>query len=117
MTSDRYAPCVWRTQLKPAMHDSEIHCPIRGSGHARTGERPLKNILRIAFAILMVAVAAAIFAPPPLLAQVLPTAVLEGTVTDPSGAVIPSASVEVVDTATSVKKQTISDAQGRFMLS
>lgn len=53
----------------------------------------------------------------PLSAQVVPTATLNGMVTDPSGAVIPSAKVQVVNMATQVKKQTVSDAQGRFLFS
>lgn len=54
---------------------------------------------------------------PCLSAQGVPTAALNGVVTDPSGAVIPSAHVQVVNMATGVKNQTTSDAQGRFMFS
>lgn len=51
---------------------------------------------------------------PHLSAQVVPTTTLNGTVTDPSGAVIPSATVEAVNTATGVKRQTMSNAQGQY---
>lgn len=54
---------------------------------------------------------------PSLSAQVVPTATLNGMVTDPSGAVVPSAKIQVVNMATEVKKQTVSDAQGRFLFS
>lgn len=50
----------------------------------------------------------------PALAQIVPTASLDGAVTDPSGANIPSASVEIVNTGTRVTKQMNTDAQGRF---
>ncbi len=52
-----------------------------------------------------------------LSAQVVPTATLNGLVTDPSGAVIPSATVQVVNMATGVSRQAVSDSQGRFMFS
>lgn len=52
-----------------------------------------------------------------LLAQILPTATLTGAVTDPSGAVVPSATVQIVNTGTRVTNQTKSDAQGRFLFS
>src|SRR6185437_4552040 len=50
----------------------------------------------------------------PALAQIVPTASLDGAVTDPSGANIPSANVEIVNTGTRVTKQMNTDAQGRF---
>jgi hypothetical protein len=52
-----------------------------------------------------------------LYAQVVPTATLTGSVTDPTGAVIPSATVQAVNMATNVSKQAVSDAQGRFLFS
>lgn len=54
---------------------------------------------------------------PSLCAQVVPTATLNGAVTDPTGAAIPFAKIQVVNMATEVKKQAISDAQGRFLFS
>lgn len=65
--------------------------------------------------ILITAVLCA--AVPSISAQVVPTAILNGEVTDPTGAVIPSAKIQVVNMATQVKKQTVSDAQGRFLFS
>ncbi|HZQ54733.1 MAG TPA: carboxypeptidase regulatory-like domain-containing protein [Bryobacteraceae bacterium] len=50
-----------------------------------------------------------------LWSQVVPTASLNGTVTDPSGAVVPSCTVELVNTATHVSKQIATDTQGRFL--
>src|SRR5581483_3423892 len=46
--------------------------------------------------------------------QIVPTASLEGAVTDPSGANIPSADVSIVNTGTKVGKQMKTDSQGRF---
>ncbi|HEX5283390.1 MAG TPA: carboxypeptidase regulatory-like domain-containing protein [Bryocella sp.] len=46
--------------------------------------------------------------------QIVPTATLEGAVTDPSGANIPSANVAIVNTGTGVTKQMSTDSQGRF---
>ena len=46
--------------------------------------------------------------------QIVPTASLEGAVTDPSGANIPSASVEIVNVGTRVTKQMSTDSEGRF---
>jgi hypothetical protein len=47
----------------------------------------------------------------------VPTATLTGSVTDPSGAVISTAKVEIIDTSTHVTQQTTADAQGRFQFS
>src|SRR5690348_8665666 len=49
-----------------------------------------------------------------LLSQVVPTASLSGTVTDPAGAVVPSVRVELVNTATQVSKDVTADQQGRY---
>jgi hypothetical protein len=48
------------------------------------------------------------------LGQIVPTASLEGAVTDPSGANIPSANVQIVNVGTRVAKQMSTDSQGRF---
>lgn len=72
------------------------------------------QMVRVAKGVLSLVVALGLFAPSTLLAQIVPTATLTGTITDPSGAVIPSAPVQVVNTATRVAKETASDAQGRF---
>jgi hypothetical protein len=52
-----------------------------------------------------------------LSAQIVPTATLTGSVTDPSGAAVPSATVKIVNTSTQVTKETKADAQGRFLFS
>jgi hypothetical protein len=50
-----------------------------------------------------------------LFAQSAPTTSLSGTVSDPSGAVIPSASLELTNTGTHWTRKADSDAQGRFL--
>jgi hypothetical protein len=72
---------------------------------------------RGALTVLLAAIFFGAVAAPFLSSQVLPTATLDGAVTDPSGAVIPGAAVQAVNVATSVTKQTTSDAQGRFQFS
>lgn len=71
-------------------------------------------LARCAFLPLIVAV---LLMPSVLWAQIVPTATLAGSVTDPSGAVIPSAAVQLVNVATHVTKATTADAQGRFQFS
>lgn len=51
----------------------------------------------------------------PLFAQV--SAVVSGTVTDPSGAVVPSAAVIATNTETGAVRETISDGAGRYQMS
>jgi hypothetical protein len=46
--------------------------------------------------------------------QVVPTASLAGNVTDPAGAVVPSVTVELLNTATQVSKSVLTDQQGRY---
>lgn len=72
------------------------------------------RLARTAFSILIVL---GLLVPSTLLAQVVPTATLAGAVTDSTGAVIPSATVQIVNTATRVTQDTTSDAQGRFLFS
>src|ERR1700760_1226164 len=50
-----------------------------------------------------------------LSAQVV-TASLEGTVKDPSGALVPAAKVQVINTATNVQNPATTNAEGRFFL-
>jgi hypothetical protein len=42
------------------------------------------------------------------------TSSLSGTVTDPTGAVIPNASITIVNSQTGLQRQASSDAQGRY---
>ena len=66
---------------------------------------------------LIVLTGLGLLVPLTLLAQSVPTATLTGSVTDPAGAVIPSATIQFVNTATQVAQETSSDAQGRFLFS
>jgi hypothetical protein len=50
----------------------------------------------------------------PFLSALGQNAQIAGTVTDPSKAVIPNASIEIVETATQVKWETISNGDGRY---
>src|SRR5436305_7587777 len=46
--------------------------------------------------------------------QVVPTASIAGTVTDPAGAVVPAVTVELLNTATQLAKSVVTDQQGRY---
>lgn len=48
-------------------------------------------------------------------AQQITTGTIQGTVTDPSGAVLPGASVEARNTATNMSRTTVTDADGRYI--
>src|ERR1700736_2438930 len=50
------------------------------------------------------------------LAQSASTGTLTGTVTDPTGAVIPGATVTVTDVATKAQRTTISNKDGQYVL-
>src|SRR5581483_11437206 len=64
---------------------------------------------KVAFASFMILMAGSL-----VFGQVVPTASLTGNVTDPAGAVVPSATVELVNTATQVSKTVTADSQGRY---
>lgn len=66
-------------------------------------------------AALLLAIVLGFLAPYVVAAQIVPTATLAGSVTDPSGAIIPTATVQIVNTATQVAKDTPVDNQGRFL--
>ncbi|MGH9661424.1 MAG: carboxypeptidase-like regulatory domain-containing protein, partial [Bryobacteraceae bacterium] len=53
--------------------------------------------------------------PPPAPAQVLYGS-LVGTVTDPSGAVVPRATITITNTATGLTREAVGDEGGRFAL-
>jgi hypothetical protein len=72
---------------------------------------------RLAKAALSILIVLGMLVPFSLRAQIVPTATLSGSVTDPTGVFIPSATVQVVNTATRVTQQTTADAQGRFLFS
>src|SRR5437762_6903208 len=65
---------------------------------------PLSTIALLAFAILTA----------PVLAQ--STGTIQGTVTDPSGAVVPNAQVTAINTGTNTTRVTQSDASGNYLL-
>jgi len=65
---------------------------------------------RVAFAVL----AATLLTGAVMWSQVVPTASLAGNVTDPAGAVVPSVTVELLNTATQVSKTVVTDQQGRY---
>ena len=97
-----------------------------GGGRAEQGNRvdrsshPLvlqRSPWRLAKTVLFAFIALGLLLPSVLLAQIVPTATLAGAVTDPTGAVVPSAAVQIVNTATQVTKETTADAQGRFLFS
>src|SRR5437764_2888972 len=75
--------------------------------HAIAGESNMKNALLIS--LLLRIVQAAVYA------QVT-TAKFYGTVTDPTGAVIPSASVTLTNEQTGATRSTITDGAGDFVL-
>jgi len=72
------------------------------------------HLATITFAIL---IALGLLVPSVLPAQIVPTATLTGLVSDPTGAVVPSAAVQIVNAGTQVTQETTSDAQGRFLFS
>jgi hypothetical protein len=63
------------------------------------------------------AVCLSLIAGGPLAAQIAPTTTLSGTISDLSGAVIPNAEADLVNTATKFIKHAKSDGQGRFLFS
>ena len=67
--------------------------------------------------VLFFLIALGLLLPRPLAGQIVPTATLAGSVTDPTGAVVPSATVQIVNTATQVTKDATADAQGKFQFS
>src|SRR5262245_39347238 len=72
----------------------------------------MKRILR-AFAALSL-MAAALACISPAVAQITTTGI-RGLVRDPNGAVVPSATVKVKDTATGVEQTTVSSSNGGFL--
>ena len=72
---------------------------------------------RLAKTALMTLIALSLLVASVLSAQIVPTATLTGSVSDPSGAVVPSATVQIVNAETQVAQQSTSDAQGRFLFS
>src|SRR5215472_4782341 len=67
--------------------------------------------LRVVFAVLL----ALILAPAVILAQSSSTATVSGTVTDPKGATVPSAAVELLDTATNESRSQATNDTGYYL--
>ncbi|MEB2364229.1 MAG: TonB-dependent receptor [Bryobacteraceae bacterium] len=67
------------------------------------------------FAALILLAAVGWFSKQPLQAQVLYGSII-GTVSDPSGAVIPDAKIQITNTATGLVRDTVADGSGRFSI-
>src|SRR5437868_5133549 len=76
----------------------------------RTMQRNYLTILYLALAILGV-----LFCASPIMAQGVDTALLRGTVTDSTGAVIPNVVVTMTNVATGVSEKRATDAGGRYL--
>ena len=63
---------------------------------------------------VLAAIAATLLTGTAVWSQVVPAASIAGTVTDPAGAVVPSVTVELQNTATQVSKSVVTDQQGRY---
>ena len=74
--------------------------------------RPLRRLMRL---ILAVSVTAFTLIPAGVRAQIAGTANIQGTVSDPTGAVVAHASVALTNEATQVKRTTVSDASGVYL--
>jgi hypothetical protein len=83
--------------MKPDIHPGLRGCPPRG--------------------LLAIAVSFAVFLAPALLAQTAGEGSIQGTVTDPSGAVVAQAKVSALDVATGVTTAATTTANGFFLIS
>src|SRR5215470_11243210 len=72
----------------------------------------MKRVLATALSLLLVSTFGYSAAAP----QAQGTATINGTVHDPSGAILPGVEVTATQTATNVSRQTISDERGNFVL-
>ena len=71
---------------------------------------------RIALGSLAVAVFLIVASPTPLRGQAVANAQIQGLITDPSGAVVPNASVTAKQTETGFVRTTVTDASGTYVL-
>ena len=71
---------------------------------------------RLVFAASLASSAALLGAPPPAGAQSVSTAQLNGVVKDPSGAIIPGATVTATDASKGFTRSAVSDGQGNYQL-
>jgi hypothetical protein len=90
---------------------SSPHLPLSKGRPHKKGEVPPMNFLRRA----ALSVLASVLMAGVMFSQTqITTGVIQGTVLDPSGAVIPSASVEAHNLDTNVRQAAVSDENGRF---
>ncbi|HEX4037508.1 MAG TPA: carboxypeptidase-like regulatory domain-containing protein [Acidobacteriaceae bacterium] len=73
---------------------------------------PKTIVWRVGFSALMALV---LVLPCALTAQLVPTATLSGAVTDQTGALVPSAAIQLVNNGTGVSTATTSDSHGRYL--
>jgi hypothetical protein len=78
--------------------------------HRKTPERRFRFFARFGALIAL-----AFVLPCAMTAQLVPTATLTGSVTDPTGAVVPSAKIQLVNSGTQVTTSATSDNQGRYL--
>jgi hypothetical protein len=88
------------------MQDPATKSVVQPAAHAA---RWYELLVRLSFLVAL------ILAPCATRAQIAGTANLQGTIADPSGAVISSASVTLTDEATTVKRETHSDGSGIYI--
>jgi hypothetical protein len=68
-------------------------------------------------AIAMCVLIAIVATPQPAFAQAISTGTIQGTIMDPSGAVVPGAEITINDPSTSTKRTTVSNNSGHYILS
>src|SRR5271166_3305501 len=73
--------------------------------------------LRSSVSLVAVAIVALLLLPTSLLAQSIVTGGVNGTVTDPTGAIVPNATVTLTDPATSASRTTNTNASGLYSFS
>jgi hypothetical protein len=110
----------WSSRFEKLQREAKLlfegSSAIPGKNSGSDSPRPISKSAASAPVSLIQFLALAVFCVASVqgMAQVVPTASLNGVVEDPSGAVLPSADVQAENMATGIKKQTVSDNQGRF---
>src|SRR5688572_24887720 len=99
-----------RPAKRPRNGASRSEAPEGTRRRAAGAERSTMKTTRIAW--LMAAAWMGLVATAPLHAQGSPTGILNGTVSDPSGAVLPGVTVIAKGTETGLTQQTVSGASG-----
>jgi len=88
------------------MQDTATKSVVQPAAHATRWFEPL---------VWLSLLIALILAPNAIRAQIAGTANLQGTVADPTGAVISSATVDLIDENTTVKRETHTDGSGIYI--